>query len=288
MAHSQSWVRSLQCKSRAFEDVHDPDPRRASHPTSSSCRSGSQALKDVVWASRQKHRKPKGGRGPPPQLLGSNKAKKPPRELAPPSSLPVRTPAGLLYPALTELSEGHPSRKVVEIIFRTSWGRKAFPGLVEMILKVQNGPRAAARFEEYREEVKFCARLHAGAARWEENARCIADGNEVMRFQCLGPMPLGGGADGYPGLWGGLQRDKAAAISTFSGSGRAHESAGGGDGRRGMLVCRVVAGQVADGVGADTFRESRVGFESVSRRDGELLVYDSRAVLPCFFIIYRL
>lgn len=280
MAHS--WVKSLQCKSRAFEDVHDPSRRRAGTPASSSCRSGSQALKDVVGTTRLKHRKPKAFPVPPTPPGWKPKKSTKKTEPGPPAApLPVRTPAGgLLYPALTELPEGHTSRRVVEIIFHSSWGPKAFPGLVEMILKVQNGPRAAARFEEYREAVK------SGA--WEEDPRCIADGNEVMRFQCVGPMPLGCGASDYTGVWGSLQRGKVAAVCTFSGSGRAHESAGGGQGRRAMLVCRVIAGRVAKRVGSDPFDGSQAGFDSVGSENGDLLVYDSRAVLPCFLIIYRL
>ncbi|KAK4748547.1 hypothetical protein SAY87_015133 [Trapa incisa] len=289
MARTHSWVRSLQCKSRAFEDV-----------SSSTCRSGSQALKDVVCTARQKHRKPYPGRGPPPtQPLGSNNNKpKIPRkeELAapPPLALHIRSPVGVLYPALIELPEEHSSRKVVEIIFRSSWdgGMNAFTGQVEMILKIHNGRKASARFEKYREAVKFCARISAGSGgAQEENGRCMADGNEVMRFQCLGPIPpFGGEADNHLAwLRGGLRWGKAAALCTFSGSGRAHESVGkSGGGRRAMLICRVIAGRVANGVGADPFGESRLGFDSVSREDGELLVYDSRAVLPCFLIIYIL
>lgn len=282
MAHG--WVKSLQCRSRAFEDVHDRSLRRSGLPASSSCRSGSRALKDVVGSARQRPRKPKSCQGPPPPP-GCTPGRKSTKttDMGPPAApLPVRTPAGLVYPALSELPEGHTSRRVVEIIFHSSWGPKPFPGRVEMIFKVQNGPRATARFEEYREAVK------SGAL--EEDARCTADGNEMMRFQCVGPMPLGcgSGANDYRGVWGSLQWHKVAAVCTFSGIATAHESAGGGRGRRAMLVCRVIAGRVAKRAAIDPFRENRVGFDSVGGENGELLVYDARAILPCFLIIYKL
>ena len=150
-----------------------------------------------------------------------------------------------------------------------------------------------SRFEEFREAVKArAAASSAGLAEgsnWEEeNARCVADGNEVMRFHCLGPTEDGGPCDGAAAGWS-FPEQKGSAICTFSGSGAAHESAGGGRGRRAMLVCRVVAGRVSKQLGlADSVLEKRVGFDSVSGKNGELLVFDSRAVLPCFLIIYRL
>ncbi|OWM71825.1 uncharacterized protein LOC116195360 [Punica granatum] len=293
MAHG--WVKSLQCRARAFEDVHVPSPRRAVPPAaaSSSCRSSSQAIKDVVDTARQKYRRPKPGQRtlPSPAPACPKPKNSPKTELRPPSSaLPLLTPAGILFPALTELPEGHPSRRVVEIIFHTSWGPKAFSGRVEIIFKVQNGQRATARFEEYRETVQSRAGLVSSGSTWEDDARCIADGNEMMRFQSVGPMPLGDAAHNYPGAWGCLQRGKVAAICTYSGSGQAHESSEvtGRPGRRAMLVCRVVAGRVAKRAGIDPYLESRVGFDSMSGDNGNLLVYDSRAVLPCFLIIYRL
>lgn len=158
-----------------------------------------------------------------------------------------------------------------------------------MIFKLHNAPRTVSRFEEYREAVK----ARSGSASptressWEENARCVADGNEVMRFHCLGPTSSGGPYGGacawsFPG-------GKGSAICTFSGSGGAHESSGGGKGTRAMLVCRVIAGRVSKQKGfMDSLLEGRVGFDSVSGDNGELLVFDPRAVLPCFLIIYKL
>lgn len=284
---ASGWVKSLHCKSKAFEDVYHPNPKNLL--PSSSCRKSSQSIKDVVDTTRRKPRKSK-STSPKPAERGS-KCPRPVKSepVSAPTNRSTRAPDPF-FPALSELPEGHPSRNVVEIIFHTSWSPKAFTGRVEMIFKVQNGSRTVTRFEEYREMVK-CRAGSGGptdGSTWEENARCVADGNEVMRFHCMGPTSgsgtydtRGGGAWAFPGA-------KGSAICTFSGSGVAHESAGGGRGRRAMLVCRVIAGRVSKQLRVDSLLDGRVGFESVGGDNGELLVFDSRAVLPCFLIIYKL
>ncbi|XVF13337.1 hypothetical protein REPUB_Repub08aG0200100 [Reevesia pubescens] len=282
------WVKSLQCKSRAFEDVYHPNPKHLI--PRSSCRQSSQSIKDVIETTKKKSKKsnpkllPRSNSKPEPDLNTPSPRHR--RSFSTPAR-PLRNPDPVL-PALTELPEGHPSRNVVEIIFHTSWSPKAFTGLIEMIFKVQNGPRTVTRFEEYRETVKTRSSSGSGglASADEENARCMADGNEVMRFHCLGPTS---GNCGMNCTWlfsGG----KGTAICTYSGSGGAHESAGGGRGRRAMLVCRVIAGRVSKRVGSgyESLMDGRVGYDSVSGDNDELLVFDPRAVLPCFLIIYKL
>ncbi|KAJ4712808.1 C2H2-like zinc finger protein [Melia azedarach] len=277
---ASGWVKSLQCKSRAFDDVYHPNPKNLLPSTS--CRRSSQSIKDVIEATTKKHPKhPRKVKPPTKSEPGggvynssSVRARHSHSHSHPASDRPARNPEHAIYPALTELPDGHPSRNVVEIIFHTSWGPKPFAGRIEMIFKVQHGSRTVARFEEYRDLVKSRAGSGLEPGRTsEENARCVADGNEVMRFYCLGPTSDSGayGAWGFPG-------GKGAAICTYSGSSGAHESAGGGRGRRAMLVCRVIAGRVS----------KKIGYDSVSGESDELLVFDSRAVLPCFLIIYKL
>ena len=284
---ASGWMKSLQCKSRAYQDVYHPNSKYLI--PSSSCR---KTIKDVVVDTTKPRPKP----NPKPEKpLQKHPSSRYPSSAAKPDfettinrsrSVTATRHADPRFPSLTELTEGHPSRNVVEIIFHTSWGPKPFSGLVEMIFKVHNGPRTVSRFEEYREAGKV--RAGTGPAHdYEENARCVADGNEVMRFHCLGPTsggaPYGGAcALSFPG-------GKGAAICTFSGSGGAHESSGGGRGRRAMLVCRVIAGRISKQIGfVESLLDGRVGFDSVSGDNGELLVFDSRAVLPCFLIIYKL
>ncbi|CBI31898.3 unnamed protein product, partial [Vitis vinifera] len=226
------WVKSLQCKSKAFEDVYHPNPKNLI--PGASCRKGVQSLKDVIETTKHKPRKPK---PPAPKQPSSSRHQRRARQSV--SARPAR-PAAPFFPALAEMPEGHPSRNVVEIIFHTSWSPKAFSGRIEMIFKVQNLPRTVTRFEEYREMVK--SRAGSGGGTWEDDARCVADGNEVMRFHCLGPTS-GGVYDGGAAAWQ---------------------------------------------IGLDSLLEGRVGFDSVSGDNGELLVFDPRAVLPCFLIIYKL
>ena len=136
-----------------------------------------------------------------------------------------------------------------------------------MLFKVTSPARTIARFEEYREAV----RSRAGV----EDSRCAANGNEMMRFHCS--------AEGLVYDAGIVCSATAAGggIRTFTGSGGAHECAAAAGRRKAMLVCRVIAGRVR------TNSEDGGDFESVSVGKGELLVFDQRAVLPCFLIIYR-
>ncbi|WJX89011.1 hypothetical protein P8452_71039 [Trifolium repens] len=287
---ASGWMKSLQCKSRAFEDVYNPYPKILL--PSASCRKTVQNIKDIVDIPKPKPKKPKTSLGNKHSTSKSKCTTTTKSESQSPNMNRSRTTTTTTTlssssRAITELTEGHPSRNVVDIIFHTSWGTKEFPGRVEMVFKVQNGARTMSRFEEFREAVKERAAdsvVDSDGKNWEENARCVADGNEVMQFHCLGPAEDGGSH----GAWLFPER-KGSAICTFSGSGGAHEYGGGGKGRQAMLVCRVVAGRVSKQLGfLDSLLDKRVGFDSVSGDNGELLVFDWRAVLPCFLIIYSL
>lgn len=271
------WVKSLHCKSKAYDDVYHHSNNDKLLMPSYSCR---KSVKDVVDT------RPGSGKKipePDPNLRrlrsscrpesDSNSSYNPTRR-----SVSMRASSESALPVLTDLPDGHPSRNVVKIIFQSSWSSEEFPGRVEMIFKVENGSRAVALFEEYREAVKSRSqsKLDYEDGACDEDARCSADGNEMMRFYPLGPIPGGinGGAWRFPG-------GKGAAVCTFSGSGEAHDSTGGGGGRRAMLICRVIAGRIAE--------KGEFGSDSVAgRRAGELIVFDARAVLPCFLIFFRL
>ncbi|XP_051137431.1 uncharacterized protein LOC127255755 [Andrographis paniculata] len=305
------WVRSsLHCnsKSKALDDVVDHHGRRRRRPNvklihhshsfldtssnshyssssssssfsySSSCRSV-QNLKDIIvetsttTASRRRSSKPE--HHIPPSKRPNASSKPQPQ----PAIITRFTGAASSSPSLAELPEGHPSRNVVEIIFRSGWGsgsgsEKAFSGRVEMVFKVQNLTRTLTRFEEYREIVKDRARSAGDRDHSHAHARCIADGHEVLRFYCLGATGGGGVVCCENGGWGmGFQSGKGAGVCTYSGSGVAHDKAGGGCGRRAMLVCRVIAG---GGSGTGTTGEEE-----------DVYVFDTRALLPCFLIIYN-
>ncbi|CAL9758046.1 unnamed protein product [Musa acuminata subsp. burmannicoides] len=253
--------------------------------SSVSCSNTSHAIKDVFLFPKYLSSSASSSSSLPkkPRPKARPKSKPKPTSARPPAS----PAAGLVgpahadpFPTLAELPTGHSSRRVVEIIFSSSWsssgGRPAaaFPGEIEMLFRVHNPARTVARFEEHR------AAVRARAAR-SDDARCAADGNEMMRFHC----GVGGGVVYDAGVacsavWsaGG----KVEGVRTFAGSGGAHASGGGGTGRRAMLVCRVIAGRVK----AEFDTESEA--ESVTLENGELVVFDLRAVLPCFLIIYKL
>jgi hypothetical protein len=72
----------------------------------------------------------------------------------------------------------------------------------------------------------------------------------------------------------------------------------GEDSRRAMLVCRVIAGKVKrvaeEGAApAATSEEENVAFDSVAGNAGiysnleDLTVFNPKAILPCFVVIYK-
>ncbi|XP_068638346.1 uncharacterized protein [Aristolochia californica] len=211
--------------------------------------------------------------------------------------------------AVSELYDGDSAKNIVKIIFQTGW-KKGKDGArtpqIHRILKIHNNTKILARFEEYREAIKAKATKHGG--RWNE--RCIADGNELLRFHCS-TFLCSLGQDDYCGLCGhefcsvcGIIRSgfspKLDGIPTMASSRRAHDAIPDEleeefrfmNVKRAMLVCRVVAGRVASEVG-DNDKEDG-GYDSVVVRgeahqggpEDELLVFSPRAVLPCFVIVY--
>uniref|UniRef100_A0A0A9FEQ3 C2H2-type domain-containing protein n=1 Tax=Arundo donax TaxID=35708 RepID=A0A0A9FEQ3_ARUDO len=208
--------------------------------------------------------------------------------------------------AVSELGAEDTSRNIIEIIFQSSWLKKQSPVCkIDRILKVHNTPRTLARFEEYRDAVK----ARAGGAK--KHPRCTADGNELLRFHCA-TLACSLGLHGATHLCDasgcaacGIIRDgfKASAghgILTMATSGRAHDAvaqAAADDERRAMLVCRVIAGRVKrpqeeeEKAAAEPPEEHE--YESVAGSAGvysnleELQVFNRRAILPCFVVVYK-
>ncbi|TVU04194.1 hypothetical protein EJB05_50220, partial [Eragrostis curvula] len=206
--------------------------------------------------------------------------------------------------AVSELGPLDTSRNIVEIIFQSSWLRKQAPMCkIERILKVQSSDRTVKRFEQYKESIKEKASNGEG----KKNPRCVADGNELLRFYCTTftcTLGAGGGtalcqaASAQCKLCGiirdGFRVDGEGRIATMATSGRAHDmaqvSSDSGE-KRAMLVCRVVAGRVKRD--ADTKSSEDSDCDSVSPcSEGvysdfdELYVFNPRAILPCFVVIY--
>ncbi|KAL6648401.1 hypothetical protein ACP70R_012625 [Stipagrostis hirtigluma subsp. patula] len=215
--------------------------------------------------------------------------------------------------SLSELSHLDSSMNIVRMIFLAGWkpATSGEPPAVRRVLRIHHHPRALARFEEYRDLVRAraarrCSTSGECAVGVEE--RCIADGNERLRFHCstmLCSLGGGGGVCGSPYCctcsilrhgFAGKQAD-VDGIATYASGWAAHASLPDDverefaflQVRRAMLVCRVVAGRVGR---ADA--DDKVAYDSVvpvrgggsGGDDVELLVFNPRAVLPCFVIIY--
>ncbi|KAL5229238.1 hypothetical protein ABZP36_017503 [Zizania latifolia] len=216
--------------------------------------------------------------------------------------------------AVTELVEGDSSRKIVEIICRTSLLKSESSCVrIERVFKVHNTQRTLARFEEYREAVKLKASKLP-----KKHPRCLADGNELLRFQgatlsCA--LGAGAGSGGSSlcasdkcavcriirhGFSSKKEGKAGVGIFTTSTSGRAFESievSGGGDDpaatRKALLVCRVIAGRVHKPL--ENLKEfaGQTGFDSLAGKVGpysnieELYLLNPRALLPCFVVICK-
>ncbi|XWS14470.1 hypothetical protein CRYUN_Cryun35bG0012200 [Craigia yunnanensis] len=216
--------------------------------------------------------------------------------------------------AVSELGPEDSGRNIVEIIFKSSWLKKDNPICkIERILKVHNTQRTIQRFEDCRDAVKTRAFNST-----RKDPRCAADGNELLRFHCttlscsLGTRGLSGLCGSIPGcgvctiIRQGFQNKGGAAapaefkgVRTTASSGRAHDSLKCTDERRAMLVCRVIAGRVMKRVTNDAPLEeesssvsagsydSLAAYAGVYSNPEELVVFNPKAILPCFVVIYK-
>ncbi|AQK58535.1 nucleic acid binding protein [Zea mays] len=212
--------------------------------------------------------------------------------------------------AVWELGPEDTSRNIVEIIFQSSWPagkqQQAPVCKIERVLKVQSSDRTLERFEQYKESVRERASSDRGR---KNNPRCVADGNELLRFHCT-TFTCSLGLAGSTALCrappcklcaivrDGFRVDDDGKIATMGTSGRAHDMAqavlseSDGD-KRAMLVCRVVAGRVKKKASDEKKPSEDSGFDSVSpSTEGvcsdldQLFVFNQRAILPCFVVIY--
>ncbi|GAV76215.1 hypothetical protein CFOL_v3_19690 [Cephalotus follicularis] len=213
--------------------------------------------------------------------------------------------------AVSELSHEDTSKNIVEIIFQSSWLKKEIPICkIDRILKVHNTQKTISKFEEYRDLIK------AKATRLpKKHPRCIADGNELLRFHCT-TFACSLGLNGTSNLCNTIPKCNVCSIIkngfkvaqepnnggngkgilTTATSGKAHDKACVEDGndKRAMLVCRVIAGRVKKSMesgsgGASIMEEydSVAGAVGIYSNLDELYVFNYKAILPCFVVIYR-
>lgn len=183
---------------------------------------------------------------------------------------------------------------------------------IHRILKIHNSQKILARFEEYRETVKSRA---ARSSTRHRDERCIADGNELLRFHCT-TLVCNLGQNGNSSICNqhycsacGIIRagfsPKLDGIASLSSSWRAHVAIPDDveaefafiNVKRAMLVCRVIAGRVGCDPLLSPIEKADPGFDSLVGRsrvgpgkldDEELIVFNPRAVLPCFLIVYSM
>ncbi|KAK4359050.1 hypothetical protein RND71_021279 [Anisodus tanguticus] len=210
--------------------------------------------------------------------------------------------------AVSELGPDDTSRNIVEIIFQSSWLNKKTPVCkIDRILKIRNTPRTISRFEEYREAIKAKATNLV-----KKHPRCIADGNELLRFHCttfMCSLGINGSSNlctvpncnvctliknGFKMVTTTDHGTKKGILTTAT-SGKAHDNARvvshEEDDKRAMLVCRVIAGRVKKNLDGNNNNleeyDSIAGATGVYSNLDELYVFNPKAILPCFVVIYK-
>ncbi|KAF6147682.1 hypothetical protein GIB67_003013 [Kingdonia uniflora] len=205
--------------------------------------------------------------------------------------------------AVSELGPEDSSKNIVEIIFKSSWLKKQAPICkIDRILKVHNSQKTVTRFEDYRTTIKSKANKLG-----KKHPRCVADGNELLRFHCttficsIGVNRSSNLCNLIPQCHGcsiirnGFKCNSTMgeSISTTATSGKAHDNGPTTpeDHHRAMLVCRVIAGRVKRT--HDTSLDSLEEFDSIAGPSevysdlDELFVSNPKAILPCFVVIYK-
>ncbi|KAL0438049.1 UNVERIFIED_CONTAM: hypothetical protein Slati_2287900 [Sesamum latifolium] len=185
--------------------------------------------------------------------------------------------------AVSELGPEDTSKNIVEIIFQSSWLKKQAPVCkIDRILKVQNTPKTISKFEEYRDTIKAKAtrlpKKHPPMPRrWQRTPQVPLHHLDVLtRPKWLIQLVQ--------------LRSKLHRILTTATSGKAHDSCSVAldDGKRAMLVCRVIAGRVKKNPeGNMEDYDSVAGAAGVYSNLDELYVFNPKAILPCFVVIYR-
>ncbi|CAA7398063.1 unnamed protein product [Spirodela intermedia] len=225
--------------------------------------------------------------------------------------------------AFSELLDGDAGKNIVRIIFQSGWkrssrGSEVTAPAIHRILKIHHSSRTLALFEEYRDAVR--SRAFSASRVDGSGERCAVDGNESLRFYCatfLCQLGRNGntGSCGSPfctACWivrHGFSGKEVEGISMHATGSGAHASLPEElerefafmRVRRAMLVCRVVAGRVrlrkAAAAAAEVGEQVKDrGYDSVvarAREEGEqvgmadeLLVFNPRAALPCFVVVY--
>ncbi|KAK7246646.1 hypothetical protein RIF29_41516 [Crotalaria pallida] len=206
--------------------------------------------------------------------------------------------------SVTEVQE-ESSRQIIETICgsgTSSINSENMSGEIDCILKVQNTLKTLACFEEYREMIKSKAEKLL-----KKHPRCVADGNELLRFHgttiacslginsCYSLCTLD-----YCGICQILRQgfslnmeiQGALGVYTTSTCGKAFDSIKLSDvrpiPRKSVIVCRVIAGRVSSPL-EDIQEKVDSLAEKISVHSDieELYLLNPNALLPCFVLIYK-
>ncbi|OIV91608.1 hypothetical protein TanjilG_09020 [Lupinus angustifolius] len=205
--------------------------------------------------------------------------------------------------SVSELQEDS-SRQIVETICgKTSTNSENMSGEIDCILKVQNKAKTLECFEEYREMVKNMAEKLQ-----KKHPRCVADGNELLRFYGTTIACSLGRNSSYSlctleycgicqilrqGFSPNKEFQGALGVYTTSTCGKAFDSIMLCDVRpflrKSVIVCRVIAGRVS----SSSLEETQEKVDSLSEKISghsdieELYVLNPNALLPCFVLIFK-
>ncbi|XP_021293968.1 uncharacterized protein LOC110423878 [Herrania umbratica] len=210
--------------------------------------------------------------------------------------------------AVTALSEGDSSKKIVELICQTSFLESETKfGPIERILKVHNMQRSLAQFEDYREMVKIKASKLS-----KKHARCLADGNELLRFYGT-TVACSIGMKNTSSLCTlekcgicQILRHGFSTMKKFNGFRSVFTSSSGKRAleciepdeenrclRKALVVCRVIAGRVHKPLEKVQEMASQSSFDSLAGNFDshpnieELYSLNPRALFPCFVVICK-
>ncbi|XP_050218819.1 uncharacterized protein LOC126669400 [Mercurialis annua] len=195
----------------------------------------------------------------------------------------------------SELKFGDPSRNIIEMIFQKASTNPSKPSSkIERVLRVRNSVEILERFEKYRENVKQIA-YHQ---QHQTHPRSIVDGNEILRFYgttmcCSGERSMRVSEicrDPTCRVCRTIQCNFDTEFNKKDGIRFSTNSEAFTDNliglsrrktKRAVVVCRIIAGAVANKVELGCGENENQYLISES-----LIVTDPRAVLPCFVIVF--
>eukprot|EP00257_Ricinus_communis_P021319 XP_015580780.1 uncharacterized protein LOC8277581 [Ricinus communis] len=199
----------------------------------------------------------------------------------------------------SELKIGDPARNITEMIFQKASTNPLKPSRnIKRVMRVKNSIEILERFEKYREKVKESA-----CKQQKTHPRSTVDGNELLRFygttmSCCGERSM---------RVSELCRDPTCRVcrmvqsnfdTEFTKKNGIRLSTNSeeltdhmivfskGKTERAVLVCRIIAGAVANRVDGGKAECDCIESEAQHSNPKSLIVRNPSAILPCFVIVF--